>query len=80
MILDERFEKFLENLMGHSQFKKLSTRAKDSARRYWQEMVKPSFVGRSDDDFDDCERAVPLPGAKNDPKIGLENGFLLINE
>ncbi|CRG91300.1 hypothetical protein PISL3812_08348 [Talaromyces islandicus] len=80
MILDERFENFLEDLIGPKRFKKLSKRTKDSAHRYWQEVVKPNFVGKSDDDFDACERAVPLPGAKNDTSIGLEAGFLLMNE
>lgn len=80
MILDERFEKFLEDLIGPGQYNVISKKAKESALRYWQEMIKPSFIGKSGDDFDDCERAVPLPGATDNPSICLEGGFLLINQ
>lgn len=79
MILDERFEKFLEGKMGQAQFKKLSKKSRDSARRYWQETVKPTFIGRSVDEFENCDWAVPLPGAKDNRSVGLEGGFLLMD-
>lgn len=80
MILDERFEDFLEDTLSTDRFEKLSLQARDAARNYWLDTVKPNFDGNENDDFEELEWAVPLPGAQDDPSIDLEGNFLRIDK
>lgn len=81
MILDENFERFLENLVGFEAFELLSERARDGAFRYWQDTIKIQFAGTDvEDGFDDVGWELPLVGAADNSLIGLEGGYLQLNK
>lgn len=81
MILDERFERFLENLLGFEAFELLPDRTRDGALRYWQEIIKLQFTGTDcEDEFDDIGWELPLPGATDNSLIGLEGNYLQLNK
>jgi hypothetical protein len=81
MILDERFEDLLKQLFGKTEYENMPSKTKEMAMKYWQDHVKPSFVGElADDEFSDVDYVVPIPGARDNPKIDLEGGFLLLTK
>lgn len=78
MILDQRFEEHLAERMGR-RYAILPQKAKEAALLYWQDRVKPNFTGRFDNDFADVDYFVPIPGAKDDPTIPIEDGFFQLD-
>lgn len=81
MILDERFERFLEELLGFQAFELLPERTRNAALRYWQESIKPHFTGTGlDDGQEDFGWELPLPGLPDQPLIELEGGFLHLSK
>ncbi|PYI00230.1 actin-like ATPase domain-containing protein [Aspergillus sclerotiicarbonarius CBS 121057] len=75
MLLDQRFEGMLEERMGRSGYDALSDNARESVISYWQDRVKPNFIGHYDDDYADIDYFIPVPGAHDDPSIPIEDGF-----
>lgn len=81
MILDERFERFLEELLGFQAFELLSERTRNAALRYWQDWIKPQYTGiDSEDGEEDVGWELPLPGIPDQPLIDLEGGFLQLSK
>ncbi|KAL2824383.1 hypothetical protein BDW59DRAFT_180259 [Aspergillus cavernicola] len=75
MLLDRIFEDFLRQKMGTKIYDALSRMSKEVAVTYWQDRVKPNFSGQYDDEFADVDYFIPVPGAKDDPAIPIEDGF-----
>ncbi|BCS15698.1 hypothetical protein ALUC_70931A [Aspergillus luchuensis] len=71
VLLDAAFKAFLNVLVND---KHLSGKSSELALKYWQDQIKPNFA--SDPDFEEETHFVPLPGLKDNPKIGLQDGFL----
>ncbi|GFN20290.1 Hsp70 family protein [Aspergillus tubingensis] len=71
VLLDAAFKTFLNVLVND---KHLSGKSSELALKYWQDQIKPNFA--SDPDFEEETHFVPLPGLKDNPKIGLQDGFL----
>ncbi|PWY73462.1 actin-like ATPase domain-containing protein [Aspergillus eucalypticola CBS 122712] len=71
VLLDAAFKSFLSVLVND---KHLSGKSSELALKYWQDQIKPNFA--SDPDFEEETHFVPLPGLKDNPKIGLQDGFL----
>lgn len=81
MVLDERFERFLEELLGFQAFELLPERTKNAALRYWQDSIKPQYAGTdSEDGQEDVGWELPLPGIPDQPLIDLEGGFLQLSK
>lgn len=81
MVLDAKFESFLANLLGFQDFEVLPDRTRNGALRFWQDHIKPNFLGvDSDDEDDDLGWELPLPGSPDRPLIGLEGGFLQLSK
>ncbi|OJK00196.1 hypothetical protein ASPACDRAFT_51993 [Aspergillus aculeatus ATCC 16872] len=78
MLLDESFERMLEERLGPTGYDALSDKAKDTALNYWQDRVKPNFAGKYDEDFDDVDYFIPVPGALDDRLALVEDGFLYL--
>jgi hypothetical protein len=77
MILDERFERFLEEYLGFQAFEILPSNSRSEALRFWRDNIKPGFTGiDSEGENDDVGWLLPLPGSRDDPLKGLEGGFL----
>ncbi|RDK39918.1 actin-like ATPase domain-containing protein [Aspergillus phoenicis ATCC 13157] len=74
VMLDAGFKNFLKVLVND---KHLSVKSCEVALRYWQDHIKPNFA--SDPDFEEETHFVPLPGLKDKPKIGLQDGFLQLD-
>lgn len=80
MLLDERFEELLEQLFGQTAYMTMPQKTREVAMKYWQDHVKPRYVGRLEDDgFSDVDYFVPIPGASDNPDIDLEGGFLQLS-
>ena len=73
-MLDAGFKNFLNVLVND---KHLSVKSCEVALKYWQDHIKPNFA--SDPDFEEETHFVPLPGLKDKPKIGLQDGFLQLD-
>ncbi|KAL4861100.1 hypothetical protein BDV12DRAFT_204359 [Aspergillus spectabilis] len=76
MLLDQRFEELLREKIGFDNYRALSKKSKEAAVLYWQDRVKTNFAGKFDDDFVEVDYYIPVPGAKDDPKIPIEDGFV----
>lgn len=74
MLLDQRFEELLSDRMKADQYGELPLKAKEAAMSYWQDRVKPNFIGSFDDDFADVDTFIPIPGVPDDPEIPIEDG------
>ncbi|TPR10694.1 Transmembrane amino acid transporter family protein [Aspergillus niger] len=74
VMLDVGFKDFLNVLVDD---KHLSSKSCELALRYWQDHIKPNFA--SDQDFEEETHFVPLPGLKDNRKIGLQDGFLQLD-
>ena len=74
VMLDAGFKNFLKVLVND---KHLSVKSCEVALKYWQDHIKPNFA--SDPDFEEETHFVPLPGLKDKPKIGLQDGFLQLD-
>ncbi|OJJ67906.1 hypothetical protein ASPBRDRAFT_199609 [Aspergillus brasiliensis CBS 101740] len=74
VMLDAGFKDFLSVLVDD---KHLSGKSCELALTYWQDHIKPNFA--SDPDFEEETHFVPLPGLKDNPKIGLQDGFLQLD-
>ena len=77
MILDHRFEELLRNKMG-TLYDKMPQKSKEMVLSYWQDRVKPNFVGGLDDDFGDFDCFIPIPGAQDDASIPIEDGCFVL--
>ncbi|RAH65714.1 Hsp70 family protein [Aspergillus aculeatinus CBS 121060] len=77
-LLDESFERMLEERLGPTGYAALSDKAKDAALHYWQDRVKPNFAGKYDEDFEDVDYFIPVPGALDDRLASIEDGFLYL--
>ncbi|PYH98153.1 actin-like ATPase domain-containing protein [Aspergillus ellipticus CBS 707.79] len=75
MLLDQRFERLLEQRMRPNGYATLTDKSKEAALTYWQDRVKPNFTGKFDDDFADVDYFIPIPGAQDDPSVPIEDGF-----
>ncbi|CEL07319.1 hypothetical protein ASPCAL10479 [Aspergillus calidoustus] len=76
MLLDTRFEELLRDKMGAENYDALPTKSKEAALLHWRDRVKPLFAGKFDeDDFSDVPTYIPIPGAKDDPEVPIEDGF-----
>ena len=73
-MLDVGFTQFLDALLDT---KKIADKAREMALRFWQDNIKPNFA--SDPDFLEEIHFVPLPGVKDNSKIGLRDGFLQLD-
>lgn len=81
MILDERFERFLEELLGFQTFELLPERLRNAVLRHWQDSIKPQFAGPDlGDGQDDAGWELLLPGRLDQPLIELEGGFLQLSK
>ncbi|GAM40337.1 Hsp70 family protein [Talaromyces pinophilus] len=81
MILDERFEHFLENILGFEAFDLLSDHTRDGTLRFWQDTIKVQFTGTDcEDDFDYVGWRLPLPGTEDNGEIELEGGYLQLSK
>jgi hypothetical protein len=80
MLLDKRFEDLLRELFGYKTYSDMSLKTKATAAKYWQDHIKPNFVGKlSDDEFSDVDYFVPMPGVADNLGIHLEEGFLQLD-
>jgi hypothetical protein len=75
MLLDHRFERLLRDRIGPDQYASLKPKSKEAARTYWQDRVKPNYVGKYDEDYGEIDYFIPLPGASDDPTVPIEDGF-----
>ncbi|RAL05412.1 Hsp70 family protein [Aspergillus ibericus CBS 121593] len=75
MLLDQRFDALLKERTGLGGYATLSDNARESVLSYWQDRVKPNYVGKYDDDYADIDYFIPVPGARDDPLIPIEDGF-----
>ncbi|KAH2747986.1 hypothetical protein KXW10_007159 [Aspergillus fumigatus] len=75
MLLDYRFESLLRDRIGPDQYASLKPKSKEAARTYWQDRVKPNYVGKYDEDYGEIDYFIPLPGASDDPTVPIEDGF-----
>lgn len=81
MILDERFERFLEETLGFDAFELLPERTRSGAIRYWETTIKSQYLGtETEDDYDDVDWELPLPGLPDKPLVGLEGGFMQLTK
>ncbi|PYI16694.1 hypothetical protein BO99DRAFT_465129 [Aspergillus violaceofuscus CBS 115571] len=78
MLLDESFQKMLEERMGPKGYAALSDKAKEAALHYCQDRVKPNFAGQYDEDFADVDYFIPVPGSLDDHLASIEDGFLYL--
>ncbi|KAL3706917.1 hypothetical protein TMatcc_007930 [Talaromyces marneffei ATCC 18224] len=76
MVLDNRFESLLEELLGFETFELLPENTRKAALQFWQESIKPNYDGTDLDDDDDPNWELTLPGLPDQPLIGLKGGFL----
>lgn len=74
MLLDQRFEFLEQKLEGI--YDQLPPKTKEMVLSYWQERVKPSFVGTFDDEFEDVDYFIPIPGVADNPSARIEDGFM----
>ncbi|KAH2737389.1 hypothetical protein KXV39_008198 [Aspergillus fumigatus] len=79
MLLDYRFESLLRDRIGPDQYASLSPKSKEAARAYWQDRVKPNYVGKYDEDYGEIDYFIPLPGASDDPTVPIEDGFFQLS-
>ncbi|KAJ0426171.1 actin-like ATPase domain-containing protein [Aspergillus carlsbadensis] len=75
MLLDHGFEDLLREKMGYENYATLPNKSKEAALLYWRDRIKPLFAGKFDEDFDDVPYYIPIPGAKDDPDVPVEDGF-----
>lgn len=47
---------------------------------FWQERVKPNFMGDHDEDFCQVEHFIPVAGAADDFEALIEDGFFLLTK
>ncbi|PYH46334.1 Hsp70 family protein [Aspergillus saccharolyticus JOP 1030-1] len=78
MLLDERFEKSLEERMGPEAFAALPVKSREIAIQFWQDRVKPGFKGTYDNEYADVDYFIPIPGARDDLSIPIEDGFFFL--
>ncbi|KAE8153551.1 actin-like ATPase domain-containing protein [Aspergillus avenaceus] len=90
MMLDCAFEIMLINLLGHDRYHEIPKLSREAAMDCWRKNIKLNFGSELFDENDeeggsDCDERlgmdffIPIPGVQDDPSIGLENGFLVID-
>ncbi|OJJ07215.1 hypothetical protein ASPVEDRAFT_876971 [Aspergillus versicolor CBS 583.65] len=79
VLLDGRFDALLRERMGKKAYRALSRKSRETAMTFWQERVKPNFMGDYDEDFGEVEHFIPVVGAANDPEVPIEGGFFVLS-
>ncbi|KAL4812725.1 hypothetical protein BDW67DRAFT_188408 [Aspergillus spinulosporus] len=75
LLLDGRFEELLWK-RGIKAYDAVSLNSKEAAITYWQERVKPNFIGQFDNEFGQVEYFIPIAGAADDHSVPVEDGSL----
>ncbi|OJJ54986.1 hypothetical protein ASPSYDRAFT_1160155 [Aspergillus sydowii CBS 593.65] len=79
VVLDCRFDALLRKRMGEKAYEALSRKSKETTMTFWQERVKPNFMGDYDEDFGEVEHFIPVAGAADDPGVPIEDGFFVLS-
>ncbi|KAJ5143425.1 uncharacterized protein N7515_002212 [Penicillium bovifimosum] len=80
VMLDERFDALIKERVERSSGQPLPDGPARTARQYWQDYVKPSYSGPSDED-DLCELGyfIPLPGVSGISNVDQSKGYLYLD-
>ncbi|KAJ5824733.1 Heat shock protein 70 family [Penicillium robsamsonii] len=80
VMLDERFDTLIKGIIEEQSGQPIPQSTVRSARRYWQDYIKPGYTGPLDDD-DMCEPGywIPVPGVSGILNVELSEGHLYLD-
>ena len=78
MLLDEKFETLLRDVIGRQEFDLIPPRSKEVAMQFWRDQIKPFFV-REDDEYAETDYFIPIPGALDNAGIRLRGGYIQLD-